>query len=723
MQRFLAIFGQLQDSKSVMPLMPRGTTWVWIVIGTWLLFPAMGWAQTSYPMVMSLKPTAIQLGTSATCEVQSRYSMLGTQSVFVSGTGVLAEAVPPELPMIKPGETPKDLLKLGVKFTVASDASPGVREFRLITPRGASTVGQVLLTRDPVIVEQPNNDRPDQAQKIMLPACICGTIEKPEDFDYYQFSVQAGQSLVFQVWAQRLEDKIHDLQNHVDPILILRDSRGGVVVTSDNVFQGDPLIVHTFSEAGDYLLEIRDVRYQGNAYWEYAIEIHDRPLVRQVHPFALPPAVTSQVTLSGWLLPEDRVADITPPPLTGIVWSSLTLAGQAIGPVPMLLTDQPIVLERRESNNTPDQAQALAEIPVVVCGQIESPADTDCFAFTAKKGQKLTFEVLARRYQSELDSYIRILNSEGRVLREEDDGRRGRFLYADTLLEGWDVPAEGMYIVEIRDTHLRGGAGYGYALRITPALPDFELSLDTDKTNLAPGSHAVLFARARRINGFSGEIQLHVDGLPPGVTAECGRILNSRYSDGAIVLTAAPDAPLGGTALRVWGTAVVTLGEGIPPRELVAEAIPLQEIYLPGGGRGHWPVEHHLVCVQEPGDILAVEVGERDLRLKPGESIQIPVKIQRHPRYQGNITLDVTYNHLEQIYASSLPDGVKLEVGKSKTLLTNNASEGVITLSVEKQAAPVQRQLFCVMANVSINFVMKATYSSPPLWISIEKSE
>ena len=34
-------------------------------------------AQTSYPMVMSLKPVAVQIGTTAECEVSSRYTIFG----------------------------------------------------------------------------------------------------------------------------------------------------------------------------------------------------------------------------------------------------------------------------------------------------------------------------------------------------------------------------------------------------------------------------------------------------------------------------------------------------------------------------------------------------------------------------------------------------------------------------------------------------------------------
>ena len=90
-------------------------------------------AQTGYPMVMSLKPVALQVGQSAEVEFQSRYSMFGAYQVLVSGSGVTGEVLHPEK---KPGEKP-ELLKMKVKLTVETVATPGVRAC-LSEPRGAA---------------------------------------------------------------------------------------------------------------------------------------------------------------------------------------------------------------------------------------------------------------------------------------------------------------------------------------------------------------------------------------------------------------------------------------------------------------------------------------------------------------------------------------------------------------------------------------------------------
>src|SRR5262245_61808029 len=61
--------------------------------------------QNSYPMLMSLRPVAVQVGQVTECEVSARYNLFGATSVFVSGAGVTGELVPPEK---KEGDKPPD---------------------------------------------------------------------------------------------------------------------------------------------------------------------------------------------------------------------------------------------------------------------------------------------------------------------------------------------------------------------------------------------------------------------------------------------------------------------------------------------------------------------------------------------------------------------------------------------------------------------------------------
>lgn len=676
-------------------------------------------ADTFYPMVMGVAPVAVPTGAATECEVRARYSLEGAYRVLATGDGVIGEVVPAKPdPKAPKGRRPTS--KVTVRFTVTPAATPGPREVRIATPLGVSTIGQIVVVRDPVVREAANNDTRSTAQPITLPATLCGAFEKAEDVDYFKFTATAGQSLTFHVRCQRLQDKIHDLQDHADPILTLRNAAGTVVAVNDNAFFADPLLHYKVPAAGEYYLEIRDVRYGGNADWQYAIEASDRPFVTNVHPMRVTPGVATKVELVGHNLPADPTATLTLPPDSpeGPRWVVLDLpGGQKSNAVPVVVSRLPAVIEVHGDNNTPVKAQPVP-VPSSSAGRIEAEGDIDCFAFDAKAGEQFAFEVVARRHQSAIDPVIRILNEKGDRLIENDDFR-DRFVHADSRVEPWTAPAAGRYVVEVRDAHLRGGPAFVYSLNVTRAEPGFALEIDTDKTLLAPGTSAVIFARATRRNGFAGEVRLAVEGLPPGVTATCGRILPGG-KDGCILLRAAPDAKVGASEIRVTGTGT-HVGSWKSRRLVAATARPLQEVYMPGGGRHHWPVDTHVVSVGEPLDIRLVKLSATDVVLKPGESKRIDVTVERAPGFKGNLTLDVVYQHLGSVYGSSLPPGVTIDDRASQTVITGDQVKGHITLKAAPDAKPVDKQLVPVMAHVSINFVMKFTYCGEPVWVTVAK--
>ncbi len=667
-------------------------------------------------MLMSVKPAAVQAGQAAEVEVDSRYSMFGAYQVFVSGEGVTGEIATP-MEVGGDGKEP-NLTKVKVRFTVEPDALPGVRDFRIVGPSGPSTLGQLVIVNDPVVSEADANDTPETALAVSLPATVCGTVEKAEDVDYYRFTVSEPTVLSFHCRAMRLEDRIHDLQQHVDPIITIRNAQtGSTVAAADNYFAADPLLSHAFG-AGEYLLEVRDVRYQGNQYWTYAIEINDRPFVSQVFPFAVAPGATAEFQAVGFDLPETSVVSLTAPAEPGAQTVRLPMGEQPTNPVSLMVSDLPLVVEAEGDNNTAATAQAVS-IGSGVTGRIEAEADVDCYRFAATKGDRISVEVFARRAWSPLDSIMRILNADGAPQIENDDMRVwNKKNYQDSQIEFWAAPADGEYVVEIRDVHLRGGDDFVYYLKLERSQPGFDLFLDTDKTWLRPGTSAAVFARVVRKNGFEGEIALEIEGLPPGVTAHCGRILAGKGQDGCIILEAAADAQPAATNIRVYGVATHKVDDATT-LEFRNLAQNFQETYMPGGGRNHYPVEMHTVGIGKPSDLRGVTLSTHDVTLKPGESVQIDVTLERAEGFEQNVTLDLLYQHLSSVFANTLPEGVTIDAKNSKTLLTGGETQGHITLTAAADAPPVEKQQCCVMANISINFVMKSTYCSSPLMISI----
>jgi hypothetical protein len=681
----------------------------------------------SYPMLMGINPVAIQLGTSADLVVQSRYSMDDSYRVLVSGSGVTGEIIEARSkPVARPnGKRPAakrakrgpGVAALPVRFHAASDALPGIRDVRLAGPYGVSTVGQLLVVQDPVIAESRDNDTPEKAQLIKLPAAVCGAIESIEDRDYYKFHVEAGQSLVFRVRGMLLENRIHDLQNHLDPIITLRSATGATIAVGDNDISGDPLLSQRFERAGDYTLEIRDVRYKGDRDWVYCVEMNDRPFVRTVYPLGVAAGKHIALEPIGLQIPQAARIDWDVPKswAAGSHDAQWPLGGKLTNPVSVVVSDLPIVTESAVGHDTIKTAQSVSA-PVGINGRSQKGAEVDVYSFTAKKGELFTFEAIARREGTPLDAALRLMDAKGRTLSEGDDLAEQGHSTADGAIEDWRAPATGTYAIEIRDLLQRGGPGYVYFLKITHPEPEFHLFLDTDKTELSPGTSGVIFVNSLKKNGFDGEIALSIAGLPDGVTAFCDRI-PAGHRDGCIILTAAHDAKLAVGNIVVTGTATMPGPKG-STRTLHAVAQPLQETYVPGGGRGHWPVESHAVAVGAPTDILGVKLSRQELSLAPGESVRVDVIVKRAPGFAESITLDPRFNHLGRIFGDTLPTGVEIDGKKSKTLLNGSETHGYLTFHALPNVERATKRPVAVMANVAINFVMKATYSSSPLFVT-----
>ncbi len=76
--------------------------------------------------------------------------------------------------------------------------------------------------------------------------------------------------------------------------------------------------------------------------------------------------------------------------------------------------------------------------------------------------------------------------------------------------------------------------------------------------------------------------------------------------------------------------------------------------------------------------------------------------------------------HLGSIYGNPLPPGVTIDEGKSKTLI-GSGTKGHIVLKAAANAAPIENVPISVLAHVSINFVVKISYSSPVIPLSVRK--
>jgi hypothetical protein len=671
-----------------------------------LLLAGQAAAQTPHPEITYIVPGAVRRGATGEVTVVARQARRGFETasqVFFSGEGLGAEVLP------RAAKEPVERRRL--KVTVAPDAAPGLREVRVATGSGISSIGELLVVDDPVIVEASGaHATPATAQPVEVNRVIAGAIAAKEEVDCYRFRARAGQEITFSLMGQRLDFKRHYQEaGSSDPILILTDASGDELASNDDYYFADPLLHHRFEKEGEYVIALRDVDYGGAPHFTYSLAVTDRPFVTAVSPIAIPTTGPWTARACGFGLPDGplRLCGLSSPASPGAHAARLIADGRETNPATFEVTEWPIRAEA-EPNDDRRQANPVPGVGVVLDGRADRPNDVDHFAFPLTARRPVRFEVTARRSGSSLDSYLRLLDEKGTVVASEDDSRRSK----DAILT-FTPPADGRYTLEVRDLLYRGGPTYAYCIAAREDEPDFEVTCDDDRAGVGPGGAVPWFLRATRRAGFDGPIEVRVEGLPPGLAARPVTIPPA-MTDGCLILQAAPDAKPAAAPVQVVATASVKGRDG-KTREVEHRVQPLQELYMGGGGRNVWPVETQVAQVVASDDIASVRVSPVTISLKPGQQVVLDVEVSRRPHFQGRVTLDVQLRHLGSVFGNPLPPGVTFVEAGSKTSLSPGESRGRIILKAGPDAKPVEGASIAVVAFVSIDFVVKRAYASAPI--------
>ncbi|MBI3823107.1 MAG: pre-peptidase C-terminal domain-containing protein, partial [Planctomycetes bacterium] len=498
-------------------------------------------AQTSFPMITHAYPVALQRGTTADVEVAGQMNFAGAYKALFEGVGVTAEVSSP------PGTT---LKSVKMKVTVAKDAPLGVREFRIATSLGISTVGQLLIVDDPVVLESAANNTVAQAQAVKLPCVLAGKLEVVEDLDYFKFDAKEGEIVTFEMFCARIQDKIHDLQKHAKPMLTLFDSDGRELAANDTFFFADPMLSYKILKTGTYYLQVRESTFDGDPRWVYAVVATNKPYASHVFPMAGNPGKTIQVEPIGSARVAAPQAALKVPDKLGVQQIQLDIDGVKTNPATFIVSDLPQFIEQ-EPNDEPAQANRVT-LPVGINGRIGKKRDIDHFIFDAKKGKAIRFELKARRFgtllNSSLHGILEIMNAKGDIVASNDvsHGQEASLVFTPTI--------DGDYIVRIRDLNSKGSESSVYYLEADFARPDFTLRCDPDKAMIGPGTSTSWYVHVVRQNGFTGPVQIDVKGLPKEVTVSPLTIPAS-MTQGLIVLTAAPNAGLTAADVEIVGAA------------------------------------------------------------------------------------------------------------------------------------------------------------------------
>lgn len=437
---------------------------------------------------------------------------------------------------------------------IDADAELGLRHWRIWTSQGVTSRMKFVVGDLPEVIEHEIDGQPIP-EHVTLPVTVNGRIFPREDVDVWTFDAQAGETLTCEVMAARLGSPL-------DSRIEIRGPNGQPIAENVDAFGTDSFVAFTTPEAGTYECRIHDIEFGGLQHYVYRLTIRSGPYVRSVYPLGAQRGGEVQLALSGFGLPSESVTASFPDSAAGfVVWPTTPQSNAvvlAIGSCEEVLEQEP------NGEFNPGGSPQVNRLPLVCNGRIESAGDVDFWSFQASKDQRLIFEVAAELLGSRLDSELIIVDATGKELASNKDAGNGT---ADARLT-WKVPSDGLFAVQIRDELAsRGGSDFVYRLSISEQKADaFSLSLPSDCVTVDRGGETKLKISVDRSLGWSGAIELSVDGLPEGVIVEGTTIAKNR-KDTQLVLKAGEASPLGLAELCIVGRAV----DSEMPFETVAE--------------------------------------------------------------------------------------------------------------------------------------------------------
>lgn len=659
------------------------------------------------------------------------------------GITAVQNTVPPAL-----GETGPQAVPGKFTVTIAADARPGLCEVRAIGQYGVSNPRTFVIgTKNEIAEVEPNNEA-GKATEVAIGSVVNAQSNSATDQDYFKFAAKAGQRVLIDCWAYRIDSRM-------DATLVLYDATGKEMARNRDTNRRDPLLDFVVPADGVYYVEVYDFLYAGSSEYFYRLSIDTNAYLDFVMPPAGQPGSTAGYTLYGRNLPgglPTSVVSADGKPLESLAVQIALPADQSVQnlevgsvvepeesgidgiayrlPTPAGLTNEvllgfataPIVSEQ-EPNDDPAKAQAVTA-PCEFVGQFYPQTDREWVTFQAKAGESLWIEVISQRLGLPTDPFLLVqqvtTNDKGeqqvKDVQGVDDfledppgpGRRGMSIYdmkTDDPAFRFTAPADGTYRILVRNlsNYSRPDPRFVYRLAIHPAKPDFRvvvkprlLPFSPDPNQNPPtvwspllrkGGTELIDVMVFRTEGFDGEVTVSVDGLPAGVTAAPVTIAAGQFV-GSFVLAAAEDAPESMSLVTVLGKAKIGDSEVVRPARTAS--------MVWGGALNQVTPRTRLtrnLAVAVSGSESApffVDTGAGTvLEMCKAGKVELPIKLIRRGDFKGDVALA----------SSQLPPNVK-QVTSS---IAGAAAEGKLEVALPANA-PVGTYTFSILGTSQVNY-------------------
>lgn len=433
----------------------------------------------------------------------------------------------------------------GPKFLVSVDpsVSPGLYDVRAAGLFGVTNPRTFEVCRCSAGIAASSNTRADAPMDVAFGSAIYGIAQTNAD-QFYRVRVAGRKRLIVDVAATSLDSRM-------EPVVIVSEEDGRELGRSRRA--GEPIEIDSPAD-GRCLISIHDVLYRGGTEFFYSMHISDNV------------PVAPRAGSLRWPMP----------------------------PAAAFLDDSMLSQMRSPRSCDPSRQSAAVERhvqpPCDIAGEFRTARQRDSYTFDAAAGTVYAIEIVSHRLGQDTSPFFLLQRverdakgAEKRVDLQEVYAPAPPASVVEFPLGTRDpiyrleVKEAGTYRLLVRDLFARdrGEHPAAYHLLIRRQTPDFELvvmpmsplpdpadSKDVPvwTTLLLRGGTAPITVIAGRRDGFAGPIALHVEGLPPEVTADPA-ILPEGATTATIVLRASETARQWVGPITLVGVAQTATGE------------------------------------------------------------------------------------------------------------------------------------------------------------------
>lgn len=511
-----------------------------------------------FVLTLGACPIAAMAASPALEIVVPRGAQRGTEVDVTFRGGRLTDAQ--EVLLYQPGITVSDLKVEGgnvkAKFKIAADAKLGEHTLRLRTATGISELRNFFVGAYPEVAEVTDKPAADPKQP---PVKVLSSFDKPQEIglnvtvtglteleqqDFYAVEMKQGQRLTVEVEGMRLGE-IFDTH-----VTIYDTSRFELATSDDNaLLRQDAMASVLIPRDGRYIIQVRESSYGGGPKSFYRMHVGHFPRPRAVYPAGGKAGEEMSVKFIGDVKgPFDQKVKV--PATPGEIYPLFAEQDGLMAPSAntFRVSDFGNVLEAEPNDEVSKATAHDGALPIAFNGIIEKEDDVDHFKFKATKGQVVDINVYGRRVRSPLDPVLSIHKTDGsRVADNDDSGGPDSYFR-------FNPPADGEYVLAVRDHLKSGGPSYVYRVELTFPAPSLTLAIPNMGVNYTQDRQTIVVPRGGRygttLRGtrqeFQGDVKLIAENLPAGVTMHA-EPLPQGNDTWAVVFEAAPDAKVGGT--------------------------------------------------------------------------------------------------------------------------------------------------------------------------------